>query len=166
MKCKLFFILFISMITFSAVAQDVVKDSTMQNIPSFQKVNILKRLYDRDGNKGTVTITQPMLLNELLTRNFNSIDGATQIKVDGYRVQLFAGSNSRQAREAAQKIAKEVRQQFDYRVYSLFDSPRWICRVGDFQTYEAANQAMRELRAKGNYKEAVIVRDKVLFDFY
>lgn len=166
MKCKLFFILFISMITFSAVAQDVVKDSTMQNIPSLQKVNILERLYNRDGNKGTVTITQPMLLNELLTRNFNSIEGATQIKVDGYRVQLFAGSNSRQAREAAQKIAKEVRQQFDYRVYSLFDSPRWICRVGDFQTYEAANQAMRELRAKGNYKEAVIVRDKVLFDFY
>lgn len=166
MKCKLFLLLWMSMMTLGAVAQNTVQvDSTMQIFPS-KKGNIMQRLNSRSRNKGTVTLTQPRLLNDLLTNNFRSIDGVSQIKVDGYRVQLFAGSNSRQARESAQNIAKDVKQQFDYRVYSLFDSPRWICRVGDFQTYEAANQAMRELRAKGNYKEAVIVRDKVLVDFY
>ena len=167
MKCKLFLLLWLSMLTFDAVAQNAVQtDSTTAISPLIQKENILQRLSSRGSDTGTVTLTQPALLSNLLTRNFSSIDGVSQIKVDGYRVQLFAGSNSREAREAAQKIAKDVKQEFDYHVYSLFDSPRWICRVGDFQTYEAANQAMRELRARGNYKEAVIVRDKVLVDFY
>jgi len=167
MKCKVFLLLLMSMMTFGAVAQNAVQaEPMMPTAPSVKKENIMQRLHRQGSNQGTVTLTQPAMLNDLLTRSFSSIDGVSQIKVDGYRVQLFAGSNSREAREAAQKIAKDVKQQFDYRVYSLFDSPRWICRVGDFQSYEAANQAMRELRAKGNYKEAVIVRDQVLVDSY
>lgn len=95
----------------------------------------------------------------------DSIDKNTnrpKIKAQGYRIQVYAGGNSRNAKQEAQRMASLVRSSFfDLTVYTHFYSPRWICRAGDFKTYEEANEILRQMRATGKFSEAVIVKSVI-----
>jgi hypothetical protein len=85
---------------------------------------------------------------------------ATQ-KITGYRVQAFAGGNSRKDRLTAELIRNNIKSQIpNVAVYVHFYSPRWICRVGNFRTYEEAHQMMVRLQNMG-YKQASIVKGKI-----
>ncbi len=82
-------------------------------------------------------------------------------KIMGYRVQAFAGGNSRKDRQQAEQIGNNIRLQFPgVPVYVHFYSPRWICRVGNYRTYEEAHQMLNSLRSIG-YGEASIVKGKI-----
>lgn len=82
-------------------------------------------------------------------------------KVTGYRVQAFAGGNSRKDRQTAEQIRNNIKAQFpNISVYVHFYSPRWICRVGNFRTYEEAHQMMVRLQNMG-YKQATVVKGKI-----
>ena len=82
-------------------------------------------------------------------------------KITGYRVQAFAGGNSRADRIKAEQTGDHIKAQFaDVPVYVHFYSPRWICRVGNFRTYEEAHQMLISLRKLG-YTEATIVKGKI-----
>lgn len=85
-----------------------------------------------------------------------------KMKANGYRIQVYAGGNSRTSRQEAQQMANKVKGFFsDMPTYTHFQSPRWICRVGDFRTYEEANQALHELRATKQFDEALIVKSVI-----
>lgn len=80
----------------------------------------------------------------------------------GYRIQVYAGGNSRTAREQAMRKGNLVKKYFsDVPVYTHFYSPRWTCRVGDFRSYEEASRALSELKSTGAFGEAVIVKCKI-----
>jgi hypothetical protein len=82
-------------------------------------------------------------------------------KITGYRVQAFAGGNSRKDRQTAESISNNIKAQIpNIAVYVHFFSPRWICRVGNFRTYEEAHQMMVKLQNMG-YKQASIVKGKI-----
>ena len=82
-------------------------------------------------------------------------------KVTGYRVQAFAGGNSRKDRQTAEQISNSIKSQIPgVAVYVHFYSPRWICRVGNFRTYEEAHQMMVRLQNMG-YKQATVVKGKI-----
>ncbi len=82
-------------------------------------------------------------------------------KVNGYRVQAFAGGNTRKDRQRAESIAASIKGNYpDVPVYVHFYSPRWICRVGNYRTYEEAHQMLVSLRNLG-YSQSVIVKSKV-----
>lgn len=82
-------------------------------------------------------------------------------KVTGYRIQVYAGGNSRKDREKAQQAGNKVKSHFpSYPVFVHFYSPSWKCRVGNFVEYKEAEQALRRIRALG-YKQAVIVKGKI-----
>lgn len=86
-------------------------------------------------------------------------------KVNGYRVQAFAGGNTRRDRLQAERIGNEIKTLFPMQpVYVHFYSPRWICRVGNFRTYEEAHQMLTELRKLG-YKQALIVKGKITVQY-
>lgn len=92
-----------------------------------------------------------------------SLSDVPKMKVNGYRIQVYAGGNSRSARQEALKVAARVKGLFsEHSVYTLFQSPRWVCRMGDFRTQEEAITVLQQLRAKGMFDEAVVVRSKVL----
>lgn len=83
------------------------------------------------------------------------------VKVTGYRVQVYAGGNSRTDRQKAEQIGNEVKRKFpDYPVYVHFYSPRWICRMGNFRTIEEANTVLREIQQMG-YKSACVVKGTI-----
>lgn len=80
----------------------------------------------------------------------------------GYRIQVYAGGNSRAAREQAMRKGNQVKQYFaDLPVYTHFYSPRWTCRIGDFRSYAEASRVLSELKATGAFSEAVIVKCKI-----
>ena len=83
-------------------------------------------------------------------------------KTTGYRVQAFAGGNTRRDRQKAERTGNAMRQLFPGEdVYVRFYSPRWVCRVGNYRTYEEAHQKMVEIRKLG-YETATIVKGKII----
>ena len=82
-------------------------------------------------------------------------------KVTGYRVQAFAGGNTRNDRRTAETVGNNIKRRFpEQPIYVHFYSPRWICRVGNFRTYEEAHAMLLEIRDMG-YKQASIVKGKI-----
>lgn len=86
-------------------------------------------------------------------------------KVTGYRVQAFAGGNSRADRAKAQRIGNDIKMNYpDQPIYVHFYSPRWICRVGNFRSFNEAADMLRKVKKLG-YKSAVIVRGKITVQY-
>ena len=82
-------------------------------------------------------------------------------KVTGYRVQAFAGGHTRNDRRTAETVGNNIKRRFpEQPIYVHFYSPRWICRVGNFRTYEEAHAMLLEIREMG-YKQASIVKGKI-----
>lgn len=82
-------------------------------------------------------------------------------KVDGYRVQAYAGGNTRRDRQAAEQTGNSIKSKFpEEPIYVHFYSPRWICRVGNYRTYEEAHRMLLAIQKLG-YKQASIVKGKI-----
>ena len=84
------------------------------------------------------------------------------LKGRGFRIQVYVGNNSRSARNEAYKVAQKVKEEFpDIPVYTYFQPPRWLCRVGDYKSIEEAHVVMRKLKDSGKFKEVAIVREQI-----
>ena len=82
-------------------------------------------------------------------------------KVTGYRVQAFAGGNTRSDRQKAENVGNAIKRRFpEQPIYVHFYSPRWICRVGNFRTSQEAHAMLLVIREMG-YKQASIVKGKI-----
>lgn len=82
--------------------------------------------------------------------------------VDGYRIQVYSGGNTRRGKTEAVMMGQKVKGYLDdVAVYTHFVSPHWICRVGDFRTYEEASEYFKRLKETGSFPEAIIVRSRV-----
>ena len=85
-----------------------------------------------------------------------------KVRMNGYRVQVYAGGNSRDAKRRAYQMEGLVKTYApDQPVYTRFVSPRWICHVGDFQTRAEAQELLSELRKTGRFSEAITVKCKI-----
>ncbi len=87
------------------------------------------------------------------------------IKVDGYRVQAFAGGNQRKDRQKAERVGNTIKASYpEEPIYVHFYSPRWICRVGNYRTYEEAHQMLLNIRKLG-ISGASIVKGKITVQY-
>ena len=130
--------------------------------------NIVKSLEATIPGQGKVTIHQDARITSLLGSGYISSDTGEKrvIKSNGYRVQLYAGNNTRQAKSEAHEMGELVRKLFpQLTIYTTFNPPRWLCRVGDFRSIEEADAMMRQLRATGEFKEVAIVKDYINISF-
>ena len=120
---------------------------------------------DRPG-QGTVNIHQDKritaLIGKCLQPSPTAAPGQNILKTRGFRIQVYAGNNSRVARNEAKAMAEEVKKAFpNMPVYTYFQPPRWLCRVGDFKSMEEAYDAMLKLKGCGKFKEVAIVRENI-----
>lgn len=126
---------------------------------------IVESLQENRAGEGVVTIHQGAYITSLLGVKYvkkTSSNSEKVLKTRGFRVQVYAGNNSRAAREAAMYVAEKVKKEFpDMPVYTYFQPPRWLCRVGDFKSIEEAHVAMRKLKSTGEFKETAIVREQI-----
>ena len=87
------------------------------------------------------------------------------VKVNGYRVQVFAGGNSRNDRLKAERTGEDIKSLFpDEPIYVHFYSPRWICRMGNYRTYEEAHEVLKKVKQLG-YQSAIIVKGKITIQY-
>jgi len=126
--------------------------------------NIVSELQKNKVGQGTVTIHQDARISAMLGNVYvKGTDAEPKVlKARGYRVQVYAGNNSRIARTEANEVADKVKQEFpEMSVYAYFQPPRWLCRVGDYRSIEEADAAMRRLKSTGKFKEVSIVREQI-----
>ena len=87
------------------------------------------------------------------------------VKINGYRVQVFAGGNSRNDRLKAERTGESIKSSFPgVPVYVHFYSPRWICRMGNYRTYEEAHEVLQKVKHLG-YDSAIIVKGKITVQY-
>ena len=128
------------------------------------QTNIIESLQTERVGQGMVTIHQDAKISALLGAVYvKSADEEPKVlKARGYRVQVYAGNNSRIARQEANEVAEQIKQEFpELPVYAFFQPPRWLCRVGDYRSIEEADASMRRLKATGKFKEVSIVREQI-----
>ena len=87
------------------------------------------------------------------------------MKINGYRVQVFAGGNSRSDRQKAERTGENIKSLFPGEpIYVHFYSPRWICRMGNYRTYEEAHEVLKRVKQFG-YTSAIIVKGKITVQY-
>lgn len=142
------------------------KDSAKKEQP------VLKENADRrdEAARPNVPTTKKNERNEDSEMDIPTVDLRKKVmrksyKVTGYRVQAYAGGNSRADRQRAEQIGNSIKVKYpDQPVYVHFYSPRWICRVGNYRNYEEAQRMLRQVRAMG-YRAATIVKGKITVQY-
>ena len=110
---------------------------------------IVQELRRVEHGKGTITIEQPARLDSLMGKM-----SAKTAQVEGYRVMVYSGNNSRAARDEANTWAQYMREHVPgAEVYVVFESPIRSCQYGDYRTREEAEAVMYKLKATRKFKE-------------
>lgn len=136
----------------------------LASLPIMAQENIVDRLLQVVPDQGVISIHQDSRLEALLGVTYDpSKSKGKKIQTVGYRIQIYAGGNTRYAKEEAQKAAQYIREKYpDIPVYTEFVAPRWVCRVGDYKTIEEADQAMRILKQSRHFKEIAILPNQLI----
>ncbi len=85
-----------------------------------------------EPNQGTLELIQEEGIQDLIGIHIDSnkrLDG-----VDGYRIQLFLGSNSNARKEATDIKAKVLSLFPNESIYVLYEAPYWRVQAGDFRS--------------------------------
>ena len=110
---------------------------------------IVQELKRVEHGKGIITIEQPARLDSLMGKM-----SLKTTQVEGYRVMVYSGNNSRAARDEANTWAQYMRENFPgAEVYVVFESPIRSCQYGDYRTREEAEAVMYKLKATRKFKE-------------
>ena len=136
----------------------------LASLPLMAQDNIVDRLEQSVPGQGVITIHQDARLDALLGMVYDpSMSKGKKIQTIGYRIQIYAGGNTRYAKEEAQKAGQYIKAKYpEIPVYTEFVSPRWVCRVGDFKTIEEADQVMRILKKSRTFKEITILPNQLI----
>lgn len=121
-------------------------------LTTWAQSNIVTELGRDIQGQGKVRIKQPDKLLNLM--GSVAQNGGKPAQVEGYRVMVYSGNNSRTAREEANKMAQYMKTNFPgAEVYVVFESPIRSCLYGDYRTREEAEAVMYRLKATRKFKE-------------
>lgn len=130
----------------------MVKASAQQTLVDYLERSI--------AGKGTIRVERDARLDSLIGTTLMYEEGMA-VKAVGYRIQVFAGNNTRSAKERAQEVERYLRLHYpQLPIYTQFKTPRWLCTVGDFLYYEDAYDVMRRLKRETPYKGVIILRNQ------
>lgn len=109
---------------------------------------------------GKVTVVKDPLIDSLIARRIALNKGVarngTALVVNGYRVQIFFGSDRREA-YAQQAKFKDLYPELD--TYLSYDTPNYRVKVGDFRTRAQAQSFLNEL--KSSFQTLFIFSEKI-----
>ena len=140
--------------------QQTGQGSTVSSVGPVRQVGQVRQVrqekQDTDQLDTMPQDTEPDMSKKVMRKSY---------KTTGYRVQVWAGGNSRVDRQKAEKAGMTIKRNIpNVPVYVHFYSPRWICRIGNYRTYEEAHEVLREVKQLG-YTEAVIVKGKITVQY-
>ena len=141
-------------------------------------------LREIDSNGGSLEVIQSTDMDTIVnekelgkaapTRNGSAKGSGRPIKpqgqtpterVSGFRIQIYAGTGS-EGNANAKKMQARARQAFPgLSSYISLIGPRWVCRIGDFQTNQEAQTFVRRVRSSGISKTVSIVRSPIFITY-
>ncbi len=129
-------------------------------LASAQQTTLVQVLERDVPGKGTIRVESDIRLDSLIG-TVSEAESGTKIKAKGYRIQVFAGNNTRASKERANEADRYIRSKYpDLPVHTEFKNPRWLCTVGDFLYYEEAYDVLRKLKKETPYKGMIILRNQ------
>ncbi len=132
----------------------------LTTLASAQQRTLVQELERDVPGKGQIRIERDERLDSLIGK-VSEVQSGTKIKAVGYRVQVYAGNNTRASKERANEVDKYLRSRYpDLSVHTEFRNPRWRCTVGDFLNYEEAFETLRKLKKETPYKGIIILRNQ------
>ena len=129
-------------------------------LASAQQRTLVQELERRVPGRGQIHIESDARLDSLIG-TVSEAESGTKIKAKGYRIQVYAGNNTRASKEKANEVDRYIRSLYpDLPVHTEFRNPRWLCTVGDFLYYEEAYETLRKLKKETPYKGMIILRNQ------
>ena len=105
------------------------------------------------GENGEEDLTTPIDTRKKVMRR--------SYKMQGYRVQVYSGGNSRADRQRAETAGAVMKANFpDQPIYTHFYSPSWKCRMGNYKSQAEAQAYLSRVRKLG-YRQACIVKGMI-----
>lgn len=105
------------------------------------------------GENGEDDVTTPIDTRKKVMRR--------SYKMQGYRVQVYSGGNSRADRQRAETAGAVMKANFpDQPIYTHFYSPSWKCRMGNYKSQAEAQAYLARVRRLG-YTQACIVKGTI-----
>lgn len=142
--------------------------------PEERVKTIFDSMEEKGLGKGSVVIRQSDAIRNMVGArqygaNVEKTDGEAFLKLQGYRVQVFIGNSQRTAKSEAMRKEKEIQEYFSgLATYVTYTAPFWKLRVGDYRSYDEADQTLRQL--KENFpsyaKEMTIVKEEIRIPLY
>lgn len=84
-------------------------------------------------------------------------NGGPHSKTNGFRVQIYMAGNTANDKAVVKSYAKRFKSNFpSVNAYVYFNSPHWVCAVGDFQTKQEADLMLKRVRP--TFRTAYVVR--------
>jgi hypothetical protein len=99
-------------------------------------------------------ISTPPYLDSLVQKNIEK--HKTEQTRDGYRIQLFSGTERNNANNLRNKFKTEFP---DVPIYLIYQQPYYKLRVGDFRNKIEAQQLY--LKIENEYEQLLIIPDKI-----
>jgi len=129
-------------------------------LASAQQRTLVQELERDIPGKGTIRVERDVRIDSLIG-TVSEAQLGTKIKAKGYRIQVYAGNNTRTSKERANEVDRYIRSRYpDLPVHTEFKNPRWLCTVGDFLYYEEAYETLRKLKKETPYKGMIILRNQ------
>lgn len=122
-----------------------------QNRSSTRAQSIFEALSVDNDNEGTVTISQPAFIKQLV----GTVDPSISIKTDteyavpltrGFRILAFSGNLSSSKQEAYRRAQLVMQASPNTMCYITYNAPFWKLMVGDFKTREEAQNVLATLQ--------------------
>lgn len=115
-----------------------------------------------EGKVAVPVLKTAPIVDSVLSDSSKILSAGPRIRINGYRIQVYLGGNAHKDKAEAQMMKGRVKSYFpELPVYAGFQSPHWICRAGDFRTYEEASEYLLKMRETGRFDEAVIIKSKI-----
>ena len=136
----------------------VITDMVNGTMPALTPVAV------KTEKKVTAPVVKKPQVEDTIVSDTSKVQQLTgqRIRMNGYRIQVYLGGNTRKGKSEALMMKERVKSLFsELSVYAGFLSPHWICRAGDFRTYEEASEYLHKMRETGRFDEAVIIKSKI-----
>ena len=129
-------------------------------LASAQQTTLVQVLERDIPGKGQIRVERDERLDSIIG-TVSEAQSGTKIKAKGYRIQVYAGNNTRASKERANEVDRYIRALYpDLPVHTEFKNPRWLCTVGDFLYYEEAYETLRYVKKETPYKGIIILRNQ------
>jgi hypothetical protein len=156
--------------------QNIFGDSTKHHNNNYnydkKEENIVKseKIPEKRENNTTKQKSEPVRIDNDEEFDIPTIDMRKKVmrgsrKITGFRVQAFSGGNSRNDRMKAEQARTTIKLNYpEEPIYVHFYSPHWICRVGNYRTFQEARNMLRKIKTLG-YRQACIVKGTISIQY-